>query len=86
MPYSTKKDFISQGELRKGAELMNGTSSAVRLLRELYLDALQRRIARGAVIEPGPLCFAQSIGIVVERKEAGRETYFAVAAVLSHSS
>jgi hypothetical protein len=76
MPYPLSKDFISQTELRKGAEFMIGTSSAVRLLRELYLDALERRIARGAVIEPGPLGFAQSVGIVLERKEAGREMEF----------
>jgi len=86
MPYSSKKDFISQGELRKGAELMNGTSSAVRLLCELYLDALERRIARGAIIEPGPLGFAQSVGVVLERKEAGRETQFVVVSLLSRSS
>ena len=77
MPYPLSKDFISQTELRKGAEFMIGTSSAVRLVRELYLDALERRIVRGAVIEPGPLGFAQSVGVVLERKEAGRETEFA---------
>lgn len=86
MPYPPKKDFISQGELRKGAELMNGTSSAVRLLRELYLEALERRIGRGAVIESGPLRFVQSVGIVLERKDAGRETQLAAARLLSRSS
>jgi hypothetical protein len=79
MPYRPGKDLISQAELRKGAEFMIGTSSAVRLVRELYLDALERRIARGAVIEPGPLGFVQSIGVVPKRKEAGRETQVEVA-------
>ena len=64
MPYPLSKDFISQTELRKGAEFMIGTSSAVRLLRELYLDALERRIARGTIIESGPLGFAQNVGVV----------------------
>jgi len=79
MPFRSGNDLISQAELRKGAEFMIGTSSAVRLVRELYLDALERRIARGAVIESGPLAFVQSIGVVSERKEAGRETQVAVA-------
>ena len=85
MPYRPGKDLISQAELRKGAEFMIRTSSA-RLVRELYLDALERRIARGAVIESGPLAFVQSIGVVPERKEAGRETQVAVARPLSRSS
>ena len=84
MPYRPGKDLISQAELRKGAEFMIGTSSAGRLVRELYLDALERRIARGAVIESGPLALVQSIGVVPERKEAGRETLLAVP--LSRSS
>jgi hypothetical protein len=83
---SPGKDLISQAELRKGAEFMIRTSSAARLVRELYLDALERRIARGAVIESGPLAFVQSIGIVPERKEAGRETQVAVARPLNRSS
>ncbi len=80
------RDLISQTELRKGAEFMLGTSSAVRLVRELYLNALERRILRGAVIEPGPLGFVQSIGIVSERKEARRETRVVVAQPLRRSS
>jgi hypothetical protein len=74
MPYRLGKDLISQVELRKGAEFIIGTSAAVRLVRELYLDALERRIARGALIESGPFGFAQSVGVVPEKKEAGRET------------
>ena len=79
MPDRPGKDFISQAELRKGAELLIGTSSAIRLVRELYLAALERRIARGAVIEPGPLDFIQSIGVLPERKEADKATQVAVA-------
>ena len=78
MPYRPGKDLISQGELRKGAEFMIETSSAVRLVRELYLAAIERRIARGAAIEPRPLGFVSSIGVVLERKEAARETQVAV--------
>jgi hypothetical protein len=78
MPYSPKKDIVSQAELRKGAEFMIGTSAGVQVLRELYLDALERRIARGAVIEPGPLGFALSVGVFLKRKEAGSETQFLV--------
>jgi hypothetical protein len=84
MPHRPGKDLISQAELRKCVEFMSGTSPAVRLVRELYLDALERRIARGAVIEPGALGFAQSVGVVL-RKEAGREK-FVVASLLSRSS
>jgi hypothetical protein len=79
MPFRSGNDLISQAELRKGAEFMIGTSSAVRLVRELYLDALERRIARGAVIEPGPLGFVHSLGVVPKKKEAGRDTQFEVA-------
>ena len=86
MPYQSGKDLISQAELRKGAEFMIGTSSAVRLVRELYLDALEHRIARGAVIESGPLAFVQSVGVVPERKEAGREKRVAVSRPLGRSS
>ena len=79
MRYRPGTDLISQAELRKGAEFMIGASSAVRLVRELYLHALERRLARGAVIEPGPLSFVQSVGVVLERNEAGRETRVVVA-------
>ena len=74
MPNPSSNDLISQAELRKGAELMIGTSYASRLLRELYLVALERRIARGAAIDPGPLGFVPSVGVVPERKAPGRET------------
>jgi hypothetical protein len=67
-------DVISQAELRKGEELMTGTSSPVRLVRELYMCALERRLAYGALIEPGPLGFASRVGVVCRRKDAGTET------------
>jgi hypothetical protein len=73
MPYSPAKDLITQAELRKGAELMIGTSAAVRLIRELYLDALKHRIAVGALVEPGPLGFAAPLGVVSKRKEPAGE-------------
>ena len=85
MSYRPGTDLISQAELRKGAEFM-GTSPAVRLVRQLYLDALDRRITKGAVIEPGPLGFVQSVGVVPEQKEAGRETQVVVAQLLGHST
>jgi hypothetical protein len=85
MSYRPDADLISQAELRKGAEFMVGTSPAVRLVRELYLDALERRITKGAVIEPGPLGFVQSVGVVPEKKEAGRGTQVVVAQPLSRS-
>ena len=68
------RDLISQAELRKVAELMTGASSAVQLVRELYLNALERRLADGAGIEPGPLSFVQSVGVVPQRKSARKET------------
>ena len=86
MRYRPGTDLISQAELRKGAEFMIGASSAVRLVRELYLHALERRLARGAVIEPGPLSFVQSVGVVLERKEVGRETQVAGTQPLGRST
>lgn len=53
---------------------MSGTSSGVQLLGELYLNALERRLGDGAAIEPGPLSFVQSVGIVPQRKSARKET------------
>ena len=41
MPYRPGKGLISQAELRKGAKFMIGTSSAIRLVRELYLHAIE---------------------------------------------
>jgi hypothetical protein len=67
------KDVISQAELRKGEELMTGTSSAVRLVRELYMCVLERRLADCALIEPGPLTFDSHVGVVCRRKDAGTE-------------
>jgi hypothetical protein len=53
---------------------MLGTSSAVQLVRELYLNALERRLADGAGIETGPLSLAQTLGILPQRKRVRRET------------
>jgi hypothetical protein len=64
---------------------MIGDSSAVQLVRELYLDALERRLARGASIEPGPLSFVQSVGVVCQRKSAGKEIQTRVAERLRRS-
>ena len=86
MPYRPGKDLISQAELLKGAEFMIGTSSAVGLVRELYMDALERRIARGAIIEPGSLGFVESIGVIPERKEASTETRVTIPGSRNHSS
>ena len=83
MPHGLAKDLISQAELRKGAELMIGTSSAVCLVRELYLDALERRLAVGALIEPGPLGFVPRLGVVSKRKEPGSEGIIAATEQLS---
>jgi hypothetical protein len=79
------KDVISQAELRKGEELMTGTSSAVRLVRELYMCALERRLADGALIEPGPLAFDSRVGVVCKRKDAGTETRVDAARLHWHS-
>jgi hypothetical protein len=86
MSYRAGTDLISQAELRKGAEFMTGTSSAIRLVRELYLDALERRVTRGAAIEPGPLGFVQKVGVVPERKVAGRVTQIVVPQPFTRSS
>ena len=65
-PMSRKigEDVISQAELRKGATLTTGTSAAIRLICELYTQALERRLADGALIEPGPLSFDSLVGVV----------------------
>ena len=81
--YWLGRDLISQAELRKGVEFMIGTSSAVQLVRELYLNALERRLGDGAGIEPGPLSFVQSFGVVRQRKNARKETHTGVVEQLS---
>jgi hypothetical protein len=68
-----RQDIISQAELRKAAEFANGRSPAVWLLRELYMLALERRVADGALIEPGLLSFHASRRIVSEKKHSGME-------------
>jgi hypothetical protein len=60
---SPRKDVISQTELRKGAEFAIGGSSAVDLVGELYMLALERLVADGALIEPGPLGFHTFRGV-----------------------
>ena len=67
-------DVISQAELRKGAAFTTGTSAAIRLVCELYMQALARRLADGALIEPGPLSFDGCVGVVCRKKDAGTET------------
>ena len=84
--YRLGQDLISQAELRRGAEFMIGNSPAVQLVGELYLDALERRLAHGASIEPGPLGFVQSIGIVPQKKGAGKEIQTRAAERLRRSS
>ena len=79
------RDLISQAELRKGAEFMIGSSSAVQLVRELYLNALERRLGDGAGIEPGPLSFVQGVGVVPQRKSARKETETGVVELLRRS-
>jgi hypothetical protein len=68
------KDVISQAEMRKGVEFMNGISPAIRLVGELYMHALKRRLANGALIEPGPLSFNSLVGVICKKKDAGTET------------
>jgi len=82
------RDLISQAELRKGVELMSGASSAVQLVRELYLNALERRLAKlgdGARTEPGPLSFVESVGVVPKGKVRGRKPRLWVAELLRRS-
>ena len=62
------QDLISQTELQKGAELMEGKSSANRLVCELYMNALSRRFANGAIVEPGPFAFDPTRKTVHSRK------------------
>ena len=68
-----EQDVISQAELRKGAEFATGNSAAIRFVRELYMQALERRLADGALIEPGPLSFDSSVGVVSRKKDASTE-------------
>jgi hypothetical protein len=76
---------ISQAELRKGATLTTGTSAAIRLICELYTQALERRLADGAVIEPGPLSYDSRVGVVGRKKGAGTETRVEAAGLHWHS-
>ena len=68
MDRTASQDLITQAELQKGAEFMEGRSSANRLVCELYMTALCRRLAEGAAIEPGPLAFDPTRKIVHSRK------------------
>jgi hypothetical protein len=76
------RDLVSQAELHKGAEFMTGTSAAVQLVRALYLNALARRLRNGARIEPGPLSFVQSVGVVPQAKGPRKETETGVVGLL----
>ena len=79
------QDVISQAELRKGAEFTIGTSAAIRLVRELYMLALERRLEGGALIEPGPLSFVTRVGVVCRKKDAGTEANVGAARFQWHS-
>ena len=81
----TAEDVISQAELRKGAEFTTGTSAAIRLVRELYMLALERRLEDGALIEPGPLSFVSRVGVVCRKKDASTEANVGAAKFQWHS-
>jgi hypothetical protein len=49
-------DIITQQQLKIGSELMENVSIATRVWR-VYRKQLQRRVAFGGTIEPGPLTF-----------------------------
>lgn len=49
-------DIITQEQLRIGSDLMENLSIATRIWR-IYTQELQRRVASGVPIEPGPLTF-----------------------------
>jgi hypothetical protein len=85
MSRRTEEDVISQAELRKGAEFTPSTSAATHLIRELYMMALERRLADGALIEPGPLSFISRVGVVCRRKDVATETEAGAARVHWHS-
>ena len=53
---------------------MTGNSSAVQVVRELYMNALARRLGDGADIEPGALTFVQGVGVAPQRKSVQKET------------
>ena len=61
-------DLITQSELQRGYKLMARQSSAAHLISALYMNALARRVANGATIEPGPLAFDPALRIVEIRK------------------
>jgi hypothetical protein len=71
MALTRRNDVITQAELRKGAEFITNKSSATGIVRELYMNALARRRAAGAVGEPGPLTFDQVLKTVSDRKQPG---------------
>jgi len=73
MDLSAGQELITQAELRKGAELIAGKSSATSLVCAIYVNALARHIANGATIEPGPLAFDPTLKSVYNRKPPGSE-------------
>jgi hypothetical protein len=64
-----REDIVTQAELRKDAEFSTNRSSAARLVRELYLNALARRITTGAAVESGPLTFDPISKSICVRKQ-----------------
>ena len=71
MTLMRREDVVTQAELRKGMEFVTDKSSGARIVRELYMNALARRMATGASVEPGPLTFDQVSKTVCERKQPG---------------
>jgi hypothetical protein len=49
-------DIITQEQLRIGTDLIENVSMATRICK-IYMQELQRRVAGGVIIEPGPLTF-----------------------------
>ena len=71
MTLTRREDVVTQAELRKGTEFVTAQSSGARIVRELYMNALARRLVAGAVVEPGPLAFDQVLKTVCDRKQPG---------------
>jgi hypothetical protein len=53
---AASRDIITQEQLRIGTDLMENLSIATRIWT-IYMKQLQRHVAFGGTIEPGPLTF-----------------------------
>jgi hypothetical protein len=73
MTLTRREDVVTQSELGKGAEFAPDKSPGARIVRELYMNALARRLAAGATVGPGPLTFDQAAKTICrcERKQPG---------------